>query len=129
MGKQTGLDFARSLTRTKLRRVRVTAERTRIVNERDTICATESEGVVLFNTITLGAAFHVFGGTYPPITQIPQIQFSLFSLLGVICENLRFVECSRFIYSGRFIRFNIALNRGSERNSSTSGVTANVLAQ
>ena len=67
MGKQTGFDFARHWTRTKLCSVCFSAKRTRAANERDAVCATEREGVVGFNAITLGATFHalkilVFGG-------------------------------------------------------------------
>ena len=59
MVEQTGFDLARHRTRNKLRGFRITGERTGMVNERDAICATESERVVGFNAITLGAAFHL----------------------------------------------------------------------
>ena len=61
MGKQTGFDLARHWTRTKRRSVCVSAKRTRVANEGDAIRSTEREGVVGFNAITLGAAFHVWG--------------------------------------------------------------------
>jgi hypothetical protein len=47
-------------TRAELRGLRVTGERTGMINERDAICATESEPVVSFNAITYVAAFHVW---------------------------------------------------------------------
>ena len=58
MRKETSFNFARYSTGAKPCGANVTAERTRIVNERDTICTTESERVVPFDAITLGAAFH-----------------------------------------------------------------------
>ena len=62
MGKETGFDLARHWSRVEPRGLRVTGARTGIINERDAICATETERVVGFNAITLGAAFH--GGEY-----------------------------------------------------------------
>ena len=67
MGKQTGFNLARHWSRTKRRSVCVSAKRTRVANEGDAIRSTEREGVVGFNAMTLGAAFHslailVFGG-------------------------------------------------------------------
>ena len=65
MGKQTGFDLARHWTRTEL--CSVCVKRTRVANEGGAVRATEREGVVGFNAITLGATFHalkilVFGG-------------------------------------------------------------------
>ena len=60
MRKQAGFDLAGDWTRAELRGLRVTGERTGMINERDAICATESERVVGFNAITCRAAFHVW---------------------------------------------------------------------
>src|SRR6267143_4702074 len=94
MRKQTGLDLARHRTRNKLRGFRITGERTGMVNERDAICATESERVIGFNAITLRAAFHRYLYWHEILLKIdnsqvgkgglPPPQLSISSILNVV---------------------------------------------
>ena len=58
MGQQTGFDLTVHRARAELSGLRVTAERTGMINERDAIRATECERIVGFNSMTLGAALH-----------------------------------------------------------------------
>jgi len=65
-----------------------------MVNERDAICATESERVIGFNAITLGAAFHRYLYWHKILLKIdnsqvgkgglPPPQLSIGSILNVV---------------------------------------------